>query len=75
MLAGMLPSIALWSPLPVILCEVGWGARHPEWPQELAALDALKALGHGTTLVNGDEVDVRDLRSTTDVLFIPGPRA
>jgi len=74
-LAGMLPSIALWSPLPVILCEVGWGAGHPEWPQELAAFDALKALGYGTTLVNGDEVDVRDLRSTTDVLFIPGPRA
>ena len=74
-LEGMLPSIALWSPLPVILCEIGWGAGHPEWPQELAAFDALRALGYETTLVNGDRVDVRDLRSTTDVLFIPGPRA
>lgn len=71
-LDGMLPSIALWSPLPVILCEIGWGSGHPEWPRELAAFDALRALGYETTLVNGDAVDVRDLRSTTDVLFIPG---
>ena len=28
-LGGMLPSFALWSPRPVILCEIGWGAGHP----------------------------------------------
>ena len=33
------------------------------------------ALGYESTLVNGDAVDVRDLRRTTDVLFIPGSRA
>ena len=46
-----------------------------QWPQELAAFDALMALGYASTLVHGGPIDVRDLRRTTDVLFIPGSRA
>lgn len=70
-LTGMLPALRRWSPRPVILCEVGWGSGHPEWAQELAAFDALVALGYETRLVDGVPVDVRDLRRTTDVLFVP----
>lgn len=74
-LTGMLPALRRWSPRPAILCEVGWGNGHPEWAQELAAFDALVALGYETRLVDGAPVDVRDLRRTTDVLFVPSRSA
>ncbi|GAA5027058.1 hypothetical protein GCM10023258_21460 [Terrabacter aeriphilus] len=70
-LTGMLPALRRWSPRPVILCEVGWGSGHPEWEQELAAFAALAALGYETCHVDGVPLDVRDLRRTTDVLFVP----
>lgn len=72
-LSGMLPALAAWSPRPVILCEIGWGADHPAWAQELEILDQLVALGYRPVDVGGAEVELRALRSTTDVVFLPRP--
>jgi FkbM family methyltransferase len=73
-LAGMMTSIARWTPRPLILCEIGWGNGHPAWEQVLAVLDELTALGFEAMRVGGGRVDVRELRRTTDVLFVPtGP--
>lgn len=70
-LTGMLDSLARWETKPVILCEIGWGQGHPEWEAELAAFDALAALGYRATTLEGDAVDVRELAQTSDVLFLP----
>lgn len=70
-LAGMMTSIARWTPRPAILCEIGWGDGHPAWDQVLAVLDELMALGFEPRHVGGGPVDVRELRRTTDVLFVP----
>lgn len=70
-LAGLLPALSTWSAQPPILCEIGWGTGHPQWPAELEMFAELAALGYRTTTLDGDPVDVATLTSTTDVLFLP----
>ena len=70
-LAGLLPVLASWPVKPVILCEIGWGAGHPQWDEELAVFDRLAALGYHSRGLDGEPVDLRTLTRTTDVLFVP----
>jgi len=70
-LEGMMSSIEKWATKPPFLIEVGWGAKHPEWTRDLAALTALKDLGYRTTAVDGTALELAELTKTTDVLFLP----
>lgn len=51
---------------PAILCEIGWGKKHPFWNEELIAFDYLYGLGYKTI---GD-IAIENLEGTTDVIFI-----
>ena len=70
-LRGMLDSMRKWNPLPVILCEVGWGKSHPKWDEEMKVFDELKKMGYSICDLNGLEIDEKSITSTTDVLLIP----
>lgn len=70
-LHGMMGAIEQWAPRPTILCEIGWGSNHPDWPKELEAFDALAGLGYRATDLSGRPIDVRTIDRTTDVLFLP----
>jgi len=73
-LRGMLKSFAQWNPLPVILCEIGWGKQHPNWSEELAVFGELERLGYRVCDLRGEALDVKGLSQTTDVLFLPRGR-
>jgi FkbM family methyltransferase len=68
---GMLGSLRKWHPLPVVLCEVGWGQSHPAWEEELSLLVGMKRIGYTICDLNGLPIDENNLQGTTDVLFIP----
>lgn len=71
-IGGMLDALAGWERKPVILCEVAWGAAgHPQWTEELAAFEALAALGYQVRDLDGQPFDLATLSRTTDVLFLP----
>lgn len=70
-LHGMRDSLIRWSPRPTILCEIGWGAGHPDWQAELAAFEMLAGLGYRPYALDMSPIDVADLTATSDVLFIP----
>ena len=70
-LRGMLDSLRTWAPLPVILCEVGWGTSHPQWDEELEVFNELKKIGYTICDLEGLEIDETSISSTTDILFIP----
>lgn len=70
-LRGLLPSLASWTPMPAILCEIGWGQAHPQWEDELETFAELASLGYRSTDLDGSPVDVTQIRRTTDVLFLP----
>jgi len=73
-LRGMLDSLKAWSPRPVILCEIGWGNRHPHWDEELAVFAELAGLGYATYDLTGEPVDLATLTRTCDVLFLQTDR-
>jgi FkbM family methyltransferase len=68
-LAGMMETIV--RARPVIACEIGWGEKHPHWNEELAVFEKLAALGYRTVDMHRRPVNVRALRATADVLFVP----
>jgi FkbM family methyltransferase len=68
---GMLSSIPKWSPLPVMLCEIGWGRSHPAWDEEMSVLREMKAIGYAICDLAGSRIDESCLEATTDVLLIP----
>ncbi|MCC2642191.1 MAG: FkbM family methyltransferase [Nitrospira sp.] len=70
-LSGMLTSLSAWRPLPVILCEVGWGKSHPHWQEELEVFNNLAKLGYMTFDINKRPINLLDLTHTSDVLFLP----
>ena len=70
-LRGMAGSLARWTPKPVILCEVGWGRNHPQFDDQVAVFDDLRALGYTFRNLDGTEVRIRDLAETTDILCLP----
>jgi FkbM family methyltransferase len=70
-LAGLTPALATWPVKPVILCEIGWGTRHPDWDEELAAFGDLAAIGYRVVDLDGQPVDITSLTKTSDVLFLP----
>lgn len=73
-LRGMMESLAKWQPLPLILCEIGWGMQHPNWNDELAIFAELKRLGYRICDLQRAPIDVDKLARTTDVLFLPPGR-
>ena len=68
---GMFESMRTWKPLPVILCEVGWGQSHPNWREELLAFEELRKLGYDFYNRDQSKVDIADLQATTDVICVP----
>jgi FkbM family methyltransferase len=70
-LRGMLQNLSAWRPLPVILCEVGWGKFHPHWREELEVFNNLANLGYVTFDINKHPINIVDLTHTSDVLFLP----
>jgi FkbM family methyltransferase len=73
-LRGMMASLAKWNPLPIILCEIGWGTQHPNWNDELTVFTQLQGLGYRVGDLQGEKLDVTQLKQTTDVLFLPPGR-
>jgi FkbM family methyltransferase len=71
---GMLGSLRKWHPLPVVLCEVGWGQSHPAWEEEMSIFTEMKRIGYTICGLDGLPIDESKLQGTTDVLFIP-PKA
>ncbi len=70
-LGGMLDAIKNWSPRPTILCEIGWGQRHPQWQEELAVFTRVLDLGYQVIDLTGEPLDITKLTKTTDVIFVP----
>jgi FkbM family methyltransferase len=70
-LRGMLAALERWSPRPVILCEIGWGQGHPAWEQELDVFRSLEMLGYRVHDLDHRPMIIADLKSTTDVIFVP----
>lgn len=68
---GMLGSLRKWHPLPVVLCEVGWGQSHPAWEEEMSVFTEMKRIGYTICDLDGLPIDENNLQGTTDVLFIP----
>jgi FkbM family methyltransferase len=48
---------------PLILCEIGWGKKHPQWEKELEAFEFLKSVGYTC------DMNIQNLEGTTDVIF------
>ena len=70
-LHGMLDSLRRAEPHPLILCEIGWGRGHPQWPEAAQTFQTVRDLGYRTTDLNGRPIDIFSLDRTTDVLFEP----
>src|SRR5712692_8944318 len=70
-LRGMIGSFRRWQPLPVVLCEVGWGHTHPAWAEELSVFAEIRRVGYTVYNLDGFPIDESHLRTTTDVLFLP----
>ena len=70
-LRGMLGSLRKWHPLPLVLCEVGWGQSHPAWEKEMSTFTEMERIGYTICDLDGLPIDVKNLQGTTDVLFIP----
>lgn len=70
-LAGMREALERFNPRPVILCEIGWGSRHPQWEAELREFDHLRSLGYQALDLVGAPIDLASVSTTTDVLFVP----
>ena len=70
-LRGMLGSLCKWQPLPVVVCEVGWGQNHPAWEEELLVFAEMKRIGYTICNLDGMQIDETKLQSTADVFFIP----
>jgi len=68
---GMLASLKKWQPLPVILCEVGWGQSHPAWDAEVLVFTEMRQIGYAICDLDGKPIDEKALQETTDVLFLP----
>lgn len=68
---GMVDSLKKWKPLPVVLCEVGWGQSHPAWEEEMSVFTEMKQIGYVICDLDGLPIDENNLQATTDVLFIP----
>jgi FkbM family methyltransferase len=67
---GILKSLKTWKPLPVILCEVGWGGdSHPNWSDERLIFKELEKLGYSFYNLDKSRIDIGNLQQTTDVLM------
>ena len=72
---GMFGSLRKWQPLPVVLCEVGWGESHPKWEEEMSVSREMSQIGYTICDLDGLVIDENDLQKTIDVLFIPKIKA
>jgi len=70
-LRGMMESLRRWKRKPVILCEIGWGQSHPHWPDVIATLQNVKALGYITVALDGSPLILHNITATVDALFLP----
>jgi FkbM family methyltransferase len=61
---GMKKTIEAMYPLPVLLIEIGWGNKHPNWKEELAEFDWLFEHGY-------QRIELSGVSSTMDFLFLP----
>jgi len=50
---------------PAIICEIGWGQKHPYWKEELEAFEYLYSIGYDRS----QEERIKGLTGTTDILF------
>lgn len=73
-LAGMVETLKTLNPLPIIVVEVGWGKdSHPHWDRELAVFNDLFGLGYQAVDLNEEKIDIENITSTQDVIFLPSP--
>ncbi|MDL1870599.1 FkbM family methyltransferase [Deltaproteobacteria bacterium PRO3] len=72
-LAGMIKSLKHARHLPIILCEIGWGAKdHPHWDMEVSIFNELFNLGYKLQSLEGKNLNLNSIIKTTDTLLIPG---
>jgi FkbM family methyltransferase len=69
-LDGMLKSFSQWKKLPPVLCEIGFGNKHPNWGNELATFDRLSKMGYKTYDLHGKPIIIDDIKSTSDILLL-----
>lgn len=71
-LAGMMETLKTLNPLPIIVVEVVWGkSSHPHWDRELAVFNDLFGLGYQAVDLNEEKIDIENITSTQDVIFLP----
>jgi len=70
-LNGMMEKLSAASKLPVILCELGWGNKHPQFNEVLKTFSTLKNLGYQTVDLNKNPLNISTLTVTTDILLLP----
>jgi FkbM family methyltransferase len=76
-LSGMMKSLKAWKPRPVLLCELGWGKKHPHWKEQVKVLKRLMGLGYSLYTLEGKKIGLDEVHEepvTTDYLFLPKGR-
>jgi len=70
-LEGMMGKLMAATVKPVILCELGWGNKHPQFDEVMRTFSELKGLGYQTFDLRCEPIDVTLLTETTDILLLP----
>lgn len=70
-LEGMMEKLTAAAVKPVILCELGWGNKHPQFDEVMRIFSELKGLGYQTFDLRREPIDVTLLTETTDILLMP----
>lgn len=71
-LTGMMEALKSLKHLPIIVVEVGWGKdSHPHWNRELAVFNDLFDLGYQAVDIDEEKIDIENITSTQDVIFLP----
>lgn len=68
---GMMHHLRNAETLPLFLIELGWLGNRPDPDAYYETFDRLLQLGYRTTDLEDNPLDIRTLKGTTDVLFVP----
>jgi len=70
-LQGMMNKLSASVKLPVILCELGWGNKHPQFDEVTKTFSALEKLGYQICDLRWKATDINTISETTDILLLP----
>ena len=70
-LNGMMGKLASDSKKPVILCELGWGNKHPQFNEVKRIFSSLQSIGYQAFDLQRNILDITTLTETSDILLLP----